>query len=756
MTLNHRSPARPRVVCIPVCGVAEIALLSVTLPSVLSNTSAGTEIVLLAVGVDAAHLQQALLQPTLIKVVQATDNADPWSALLQELPARYARHDVLLLRPGIAVPRCWDARLALAAYRQSGIAAVVPLCDSASFIALLEPNQPDQINLEYIDRLLMAHSPRRNHQIPALFSGCCYLRRAALHVLGPLITAQSTLVAGEWPHWLAQAFQEQGWRMVCCDHVYVLDQTPKHRRREMVAIKALEDVRLIEQAHPLTGLRCAIRERLDPGVTASPVTSTSLPVQLHIAHSWGGGLDYWIQQYCQNDKVRDNLVLRSIGTWGAFGQRIALYRSAVMDQPLRSWDLDYPIRATAPTHLQYQAILEAIINEFRVEVILISSLIGHALDALTTGLPTIFVAHDYYPFCPAIVIYFGEVCEHCEPQRLECCFAGNEQNRFFRNVNAAEWLSLRRRFARLASAESVRFVVPAGSVARHWQTLVPALREQQFTLIPHGLDFAPRRLPTPPAGEQLRVVVLGSLAVQKGRVLLEQICPLIAGRVHLFLIGCGEDGDVFREQAGITLIPRYRHDELADLIAGIEPEIGLLLSIWPETFSYTLSELWLLGIPVVATQLGSFADRIQDGVNGFLCPPQAEMVAERLLAIAADRTCLTLIRDGLADFHHRSVGEMVADYHALTPLPQFSAPRYFAGSTVMPDVLTANQPSRALHVDDRTPFILVLREFSQYASQKLAATPRLRHWQKRGLGILLRWGLWVAAALTRVRVRGKT
>lgn len=80
-----------------------------------------------------------------------------------------------------------------------------------------------------------------------------------------------------------------------------------------------------------------------------------------------------------------------------------------MDRPLRYWDLGLPIRATATAHLQYQAILREIIADFRVEAIIVSSLVGHALDVLATGLPTVILAHDYYPFCPAVVIYFASL-----------------------------------------------------------------------------------------------------------------------------------------------------------------------------------------------------------------------------------------------------------------------------------------------------------------------------------------------------------
>ncbi|HON00155.1 MAG TPA: hypothetical protein PLM33_07875, partial [Acidobacteriota bacterium] len=61
--------------------------------------------------------------------------------------------------------------------------------------------------------------------------------------------------------------------------------------------------------------------------------------------------------------------------------------------------------------------------------------------------------------------------------------------------------------------------------------------------------------------------------------------------------------------------------------------------------------------------------------------------------------------------------------------------------------------SRALHIDVRAPFSQALREFGEYAGWKLAATPRLRPWQKRGLTVLLRWSLRAMAALHRIRPR---
>jgi len=740
---------RQWTICIPVTP-ADVELLALTLPSVLAHSAVDAPILLLGLGVDLATWQQISHDSTRFERVLVPETTDPWQAALRELPPHHAGRDLLLLQPGIEVPPGWDTRLALAIDRYPAIAATMPLCDGSSLLSLLESTLPSPTDFQRIDLFLRAYSPRLYGEIPGLFSGCCYLRRDALRLLEPDIAACPVMTATTWLPWLAAILREHGWSLVACDQLYVLDHAKDRRRQEMRFLDDSEEARLMSLAHPLLGLRITVREFLERGDPPPVEAAMPKPVQLHVAHSWGGGLDYWIQQYCIHDQQRDNLVLRSIGTWGAFGQRISLYRSSTMDRPLRYWDLGLPIRATALTHLQYQAILRDIIAEFRVEAILVSSLIGHALDVLTTGLPTILLAHDYYPFCPAIVIHFNEVCHSCERERLAACFAHNEPNQFFRNVSPDEWFSLRRRFTRLAQADTVQLVAPAPSVAQHWQTLAPALRDKPFHVIPHGLDFAPRPLAAPPAEAKLRVVVLGRLAPQKGRALLEQLWPLIAARVDLYLVGCDDGGAGFIDQPGITVIPRYAHAELPRLLAKIQPEVGLLLSIWPETFSYTLSELWLFGLPVVATDLGSFADRIDDGVSGFLCAPTPDALAERLLAIAADRACLMPLRTWAINFRHRSVAEMIADYQKLIPLPTFSAGRYLVRPSPLPS--TSIEP-HALHVDTRVPFSEVLREFGEYAGRKLVDTPRLRPWQKRGLQTVLRLILRASIKLSRLRVK---
>ena len=70
--------------------------------------------------------------------------------------------------------------------------------------------------------------------------------------------------------------------------------------------------------------------------------------------------------------------------------------------------------------------------------------------------------------------------------------------------------------------------------------------------------------------------------------------------------------------------------ELPKILQSLKPDLGLLLSNVPETFSYTLSELFAAGIPPVASRLGAFVDRIEDGVTGWLVSPGGDDLLDKL------------------------------------------------------------------------------------------------------------------------------
>jgi glycosyltransferase involved in cell wall biosynthesis len=465
-------------------------------------------------------------------------------------------------------------------------------------------------------------------------------------------------------------------------------------------------------------------------------------VRLHVAHSWGGGLSKWVREFAKADQelgLGTDLVLRSIGVPGAYGQRLSLYLGDEEVTPLRFWELGVPVHATAIRHAQIQSILAEIVRDFGVEQVLVSSLIGHSLDTLRTGLPTLVVAHDHYPYCVALYAHYDGECRSCDTQRLSRCMVSNPEHRFFLNVTAEDWSSLRTAFVRLTTELKLPIAAPSPSVAARWLSMMPELAPSQFHVVQHGLNLAPVDQWEAPQEGPLRIVVLGRLTREKGANLLAAMLPDLLTFSELNLIGCGEGLDGHWKQAGIRMVPHYRNDALPGLLRDQAPHVALLISTVPETFSYTLSELWHARIPVVATASGALADRITHGQDGFLVEPEVPALLNLLSELNTNREVLRAMKERLSGLATRSVHAMVSDYDRLLVRSFYFDSKTTAGEEISPALVTALQTqkgshaphARLLQVNPEATWLQAVEGFWQYTCGKAARSPRLPAWIQR-------------------------
>jgi len=400
------------------------------------------------------------------------------------------------------------------------------------------------------------------------------------------------------------------------------------------------------------------------------------PVQLHVIHDLGGGSAKWLADYCKADTARTNLVLRSFAHDVAMGSGVALYEDATTETPTKAWKFSRKIAAAAFTHDEYRAALAEIIETHGVQALLVSSVIGHSLDVLDTGLPTVVVNHDYFPWCPAINLYYDGICGRCDAGRVAECEAGNPDYNPFAGFGPDERVAVRERFVELALRPHVRMAAPSDSVGRNLKRLEPRFADLAFTTIAHGYatPLPHVDLGALPSEERLRVLVLGQLSHAKGQQLFEAALPRITAFADVILLGCRELGELYKYRSNVQVVARYEMSELPGHITHIRPHVGLLMSVVSETFGYALSELMMLGVPPVATRVGAFAERIRHGENGFLYAPDVSGVVEALRAASGERDRLAHVRANLASFSHRTAEEMVADYHRLVPLEAASVP----------------------------------------------------------------------------------
>ena len=640
---------------------ADCQLAIATLHSIAGNTLSRAHIAVLGPRTVTDVIQGLSGWQTNVQFVASTANNH--DELFAEALRTFGREDVLVIRPGTVVPNAWDARLAAAARRRDNIATVSPLC--SRYLAVDMPQKlsadPEECArwVDLVDRNCYEFSAFEQPPVPSFFEACVYVRAEAIHASSPAKPAD-----------FGAATTRLRYEHIIADHVFV-GSLPSVFAGEEEPKRSSNPLFSRLQAHATTNL--------DGGAVSGPHAGRAgRSRKLHVLHSWGGGLEHWVREYCWADTQHENLVLKSAGAPGEFGTDLRLYRTVDDEQPLAAWNLSPSIPGTAVTHGAYRAALYQIIEEYAIDSLVISSLVGHSLEVLQTDLPTVFVCHDFYPFCPALNITYNGICTSCKKDELTDCTLNNPLNRFFPNLPPAAWRRLRLAFIKICRQRPLWLVAPSESVRNHYAQLVPSFKDK-FTVIPHGtrpLTAEPLALDLLHEGK-LRVLVLGSLAPQKGLALFQAIAHNLVQSADIYLIGCGSYGSSFHGIGGITVIPEYVREQLPALLDVIRPDLALLMSVVPETFSYTLQELLELAIPVLATDVGSFSDRIQDKRNGFLCARSPEALQECIGELNSNRRQLVAVHQHLRATRPATVQKMVLDYEALLQTPDWSPAAYF-------------------------------------------------------------------------------
>jgi GT2 family glycosyltransferase/glycosyltransferase involved in cell wall biosynthesis len=394
------------------------------------------------------------------------------------------------------------------------------------------------------------------------------------------------------------------------------------------------------------------------------------PVVLHVLHGWGGGAQRFVEDLARADTHRHHLVLRAEGDAGtrSHGDRLALY-DELQAPAWRVRPLSAPIATTALHSVEYEAHLRAILVDFGIGAVLVSSLIGHSLDALRSGLPTAVVCHDYYPVWPRLHADFGDAASDFSPVAIDAALARPGAGFGFDEARPTAWRALRAAYIEALEHAAAILVAPSRSVEANLKRIEPALARREWHQVEHGFagwGTAPVPIETDPARKRLRIVVPGRIRAGKGEDLIAALLPRLPRDVELVLLGAGAAAMRFFGHARVHVVLDYARDGLPALLAELAPDAALLPSTVAETYSYLLSELWSLRVPVIATALGSFAERIVDGRNGLLVTPDAPAVADLLERLRDDRSALDALRTNPAP-SLRTLATMAADYRALLP-----------------------------------------------------------------------------------------
>lgn len=471
-----------------------------------------------------------------------------------------------------------------------------------------------------------------------------------------------------------------------------------------------------------------------PDAAQLPAPDPARQSVLHISHDWGGGVARFTRDLATADSAHTHLLLNSHGHHSRerYGEWLELRLANQPNVLIARWPRHPPIVDLGrSTDGEERRMLRALCARYQVGRIVVSSVIGHDLSVLSSGLATAVVTHDYWPLWPQLHRNFDEFEMPRTAEHWEQLLPTDAVTRPFARRSAAQWAALRADFLAQLIAARPTMVAPSDAVLRNWQRLAPETAALDWMRIDHGCATTPQATPAPAPGKKLRVLVPGRIDGGKGADLLTQLIALARPCCEFWLLGSGSAGMTLFGQAGVHIVLDYAHDDLPALVHQIAPDLALLPRSVAETFSYALSEMQALGIPVLGTALGSLCERIDDGVTGFLAPPSAADLARRLANLAQDRRPLHRVRAYWQQHQPRSVAQMTADYAAAGLLDgQTLAPQSFR-----PPVLSSHAQCEALARSDVAALRATvsdqhheLQRRAQWAMEQARIADDMRNW----------------------------
>lgn len=553
------------------------------------------------------------------------------------------RSDVVILNSDTRVTPGWLRRLRLAAYSGPRVGTVTPLSNNAGAFSVPEAGSnepPGDMTLESVSRSLSQSSQRHYPRVPTGNGFCLYVRRACLDDVGALDAEAFPRGYGEENDFCMRAGRRD-WGHIIDDASYIYHvRSASFGDEKTTLIQAGRAV--VDSRYPEYSSRVAqcfggealkgIRQRVGEAFHAVSEHGGVKPRVLYVIATRTGGTPQTNRDLMGAlESDTECLVLRC----NSRVVSLELHAEGI-ETSLERHVLDQPLEAFPHRGREYDRVVASWLVRYDIELMHVRHIAWHGLGLLncakTLGVPVVFSFHDFYTVCPTVKLLDADqrFCGgRCTPSDEECQHdlwpKGALPPLKHRAIKA--W---QREFGQ-ALAECDAFVTTTPSARDYLRDIYPFLWQRDFRVIPHGRDFGDMRdlAPAPGVKESLRVVFPGNISMAKGGRLIQALAeraPEYGLEIHLL-------GKV----AGDVTLPDwvvrhggYQRDEFLDRIAEIRPHVGGILSIWPETYCHTLTELWAAGVPVVGVDIGAVGDRLRENGAGWLA---ASPVFEDVLAV---------------------------------------------------------------------------------------------------------------------------
>lgn len=319
----------------------------------------------------------------------------------------------------------------------------------------------------------------------------------------------------------------------------------------------------------------------------------------------------------------------------------------------------------------YYDIVGSILSYFHIALIHIHHLKGHTFDVFDLAeechIPVIFTAHDYYCGCPNINLLYDD--------RIYC--------ESFRNDQVCnECIKCKMGFSDIISTWRLHFykylcrcqmiIVPSEAAKREISNIFSQAGYNislfEFNVIYHGEFHVHKKYGLLKQNEKFTICIFGGIIKHKGSEIIHDVISGCNLEIEWHILGNVYDDKVKAlDLPNVHIHPPYEQKNIVELLRTYNPDITLSTPLWPETFSYVLTESFLADIPVLGTDMGALHERIIEGENGWKIkmPAKPEDISKKISDLYYDRSQVRTLKKRILLKSYKTIDEMMLDYQKL-------------------------------------------------------------------------------------------
>ncbi|WP_395370023.1 glycosyltransferase [Komagataeibacter diospyri] len=539
--------------------------------------------------------------------------------------------DVVLLNSDTLLAPGWLDEMLRVAYMRIDTGTVSPLSNDASILTWPEPEAPWPCDMETVHRIMAASLHANGGQdveIPTAHGFCMLVRHDCLRQTGLFRPEFYGRGYGEENDFSMRA-RLAGWR---------------HRVAAGVFVGHVGGVSFGAQRRALQQRNLWILNRLFPGydalvqahIAADPLAAArqrlSLLVWHRAARQMGGDGAVLLVTHAGTGGVA-RVVAHRVREWGKAGCSPLVLEPAADGFLLRDGRQASPCPAL---HFAWPAqgdALVALLRAVGLRLVEVHHHLGHGARVrdlcARLDVPYDRHVHDYAGICPRITLV-GPAGRYCgEPDVAGCRACVDALGSLVDETDVDRLRSITA--CELAGAR--RVIVPSADVASRLARYVPDVPYEISALEHDSPGLSLRQFAAacadrpaiglPPRNDRCRVVVAGGIGPDKGHGIMLAAARDAQARdlpLEFIVVGHTSDDAALLETGRVFITGRYEGEEAVSLLRGAAGDVGFVPSICPETWCFTLTQLWRAGLRCVAFDLGAVATRIRATGRGTCLP----------------------------------------------------------------------------------------------------------------------------------------